>query len=205
MPSWYPHGSWEHFGVDCVSLLAWQWISNNTQRCPNRTVLVKSALGMSVGPCQGRETPWQFCIQRTQSVSLSAFSSVIPRIVLKVSNSCIHPFLPANRKNTCLPLCFSWSNQFSAQLSAHNLSVIEEFLVSPQLFVPLLFLISLFAGALFSPQFHWLWWNASLSAPMAMESSHAETNNECTLTGFPDKLNYYHEAKTKKVTLKEQH
>lgn len=69
----------------------------------------------------------------------SASSSVILRIVLKVSNSCIHPFLPANRKNTCLPLCLSWSNQFSAQFSAHHPPAIEEFLISPQLFVLLLY------------------------------------------------------------------
>lgn len=42
---------------------------------------------------------------------------------------------------------------------------------------------------------------------MAVESSRAETNNECTLTGFPDKWNYYYEAeaKTKEVTPKEVH
>lgn len=69
----------------------------------------------------------------------SAFSSVILRVVPKVFKSCIHPLLPANRKNTPLPLCLSWSNQFSAQLSAQNLRVIEEFLVSPQLFVLLFY------------------------------------------------------------------
>lgn len=67
-PFWYGHSSWEQLGEDCLSLLAWQWISN-TQRCPNRTLQVKSALGIFVWPCQGRKNPWQFCSQRTQSVS----------------------------------------------------------------------------------------------------------------------------------------
>lgn len=138
----------------------------------------------------------------------SAFSSVILRIVLKVSNSCIHPFLPANRKNTCVPLCLSWSNQFSAQLSAHHLPCHWEVSSFSSAFCSAA--LSFSSPSLlehFSPQFHWLRWSTSLSAPMAMESSHAETNNECTLTGFSDKLNYYYEAeaKIKEVTPKELH
>lgn len=42
-----------------------------------------------------------------------------------------------------------------------------QFLLSFLFFCSIL-LISLFAGMLFSPQFHWLWWSPSRSTPMGM-------------------------------------
>lgn len=147
MPFWYAHSSWEQLGKNwglclivsltvskhlwvCKLKVLWEYLCGLAKRGKTHGNAVFRELNLWAGP--------------------SAFSSVILRIVLRVSNSCIHPFLPAKRDSTCLPLCSSWSNPFSAQLSAHTLPVIEGFLVSPQLVVLLLY-----------PSHHPLCWNTS--------------------------------------------
>lgn len=111
--------------TSCLSSLAWRWISSNTQRFSNRTVLAKRVLGISAWPCQGWQTSWQFCIYITQSVSwtLSLLvyrgTSGIFRIILKVSNSLLYSsisYLSVNGKNTRLPL----SNLFSFPMTGRD-------------------------------------------------------------------------------------